>query len=75
MCWPYEEYQGHFHEDVRDIFQGAEELGYERVPYDFTPMVNEDYGRIETRGRWVVTDPTAWTTCIPRSNGLGSRRW
>ena len=28
--------QGHLHEDVRDLFPGAEEFGFEGVPYDFT---------------------------------------
>ena len=49
--------QGHLHEDVRDLFQGAEEFGFEGVPYDFTWSVNKDHGRIETRECWVVTDP------------------
>ena len=54
--------QGHLHEDVRDLFQGAEQFVFEGVPYDFTRSVNKDHGRIETRECWVVTDPDCLQT-------------
>ena len=52
------ENQGHLYEDVRDLFQGALEFGFEGDPYDFARTVNKDHGRIETRQCWVITDPT-----------------
>ena len=51
------ENQGQLHEDVRDLFEGAEEFDFEGVPYDFARTVNKDDGRIETRQCWVITDP------------------
>jgi len=51
------ENQGQLHEDVRDLFQGAEEFDFEAVPYDFARTVNKNHGRIETRECWVITDP------------------
>ncbi len=49
--------QGQLYEDVRDLFQGAEEFGFEGVPYDFARTVNKNHGRIETRQCWVIYDP------------------
>ncbi|MDP6494959.1 MAG: ISAs1 family transposase [Dehalococcoidia bacterium] len=51
------ENQGQLHEDVRDLFQGAEEFGFEGVPYDFARTVNKNHGRLETRQCWVIADP------------------
>ena len=51
------ENQGQLHEDVRDLFQGAEEFDFEGVLYDFARTVNKNHGRIETRQCWVITDP------------------
>ncbi len=51
------ENQGNLYEDVRDLFQGAEEFGFEGVPYDFARTLNKNHGRIETRECWVITDP------------------
>ena len=49
--------QGRLYEDARDLFQGAEEFGFEGVPYDFARTVHKNHGRLETRQCWVVTDP------------------
>jgi len=51
------ENQGNLYEDVRDLFQGAEEFGFDGVPYDFARTLNKNHGRIETRECWVITDP------------------
>jgi len=50
------ENQGQLYEDVRDLFQGAGEFGFEGVPYDFARTVNKSHGRLETRQCWVTTD-------------------
>ena len=49
--------QGRLHDDVRDLFQGAEEFGFEGVPHDHARTLNKGHGRIETRECWAVTDP------------------
>jgi predicted transposase YbfD/YdcC len=49
--------QGQLYEDVRDLFQGAEEFGFAGVPYDFARTVNKNHGRLETRQCWVIADP------------------
>ena len=43
------ENQGQLYEDVRDLFEGAEEFGFEGVPYDYTTTLNKGHGRIERR--------------------------
>ncbi|MFB3119201.1 MAG: ISAs1 family transposase [Stenotrophomonas maltophilia] len=52
------ENQHQLYEDVRDLFEGAEEFDFESVPYDFARTVNKNHGRLETRQCWVITDPT-----------------
>ena len=49
--------QGQLYEDVRDLFEGAQEFDFEGVPYDFARPVNKNHGRLETRQCWVITDP------------------
>ena len=49
--------QGQLHEDIRDLFQGAEEFGFEGVPYDFAATLEKGHGRIERRECWVISDP------------------
>ncbi len=51
------ENQGQLYEDVRDLFEGAEEFDFEGVPYDFARTVHKNHGRFETRQCWVITDP------------------
>lgn len=54
------ENQGQLYEDVRDLFEGAEEFDFQDVPYDFARTVHKNHGRIETRHCWVITD----TDCL-----------
>lgn len=51
------ENQGQLSDDLRDLFHGAEEYGYEGVPHDYARTLNKGHGRIETRECWVITDP------------------
>ena len=51
------ENQGRLYDDVRDLFEGAEEYDFEGVPYDFARTLNKGHGRLETRQCWVITDP------------------
>ena len=50
------ENQGQLHEDVRDLFDGAEEFGFEGVPHDYATTLNKNHGRIERRECWVISD-------------------
>ena len=51
------ENQGRLYQDVRDLFEGAEEYDFEGVSYDFARTLNKGHGRLETRQCWVITDP------------------
>ena len=49
--------QGNLHEDVKDLFDGAVQLGFEDIEYDTYETVEKGHGRIETRQCWVISDP------------------
>ena len=51
------ENQGQLYEDVRDLFEGAAEFGFEGVPHDYATTLNKDHGRIERRECWTISDP------------------
>ena len=46
------ENQGQLHEGIRDLFEGAEALGFDGVPYDYSQTVNKGHGRVERRECW-----------------------
>ena len=52
------ENQGRLYQDIRDLFEGAEEADYEGVPYDYATTLNKGHGRIERREGWVISDPS-----------------
>ena len=52
------ENQGRLYEDIRDLFEGAEEADYEGVPYNYATTLNKGHGRIERREGWVISDPS-----------------
>ena len=51
------ENQGQLYESIRDLFEGAEALGFDGVPYDYTGTADKGHGRVERRECWVITDP------------------
>ena len=51
------ENQGRLYDDVRDLFAGAEEFGYEGVPHDYATTLNKGHGRIERRECWAISAP------------------
>ena len=51
------ENQGRLYEDLKDLFEGAEEFEYEGVPYDYATTLNKDHGHIERRECWAIGDP------------------
>ena len=63
------ENQGQLHQDVRDLFEGAEEFGFEGVPHGYATTLNKDHGRIERRECWAISDPSCleylstWQDC------------
>ena len=59
------ENQGQLYEDVRDLFEGAAEFGFEGVPHGYATTLNQDHGRIERRECWSVGQSAtqlAWST-------------
>ena len=48
------ENQGQLYEGIRDLFEGAEALGFDGVPYDYTQTLNKGHGRVERRECWTV---------------------
>ena len=51
------ENQGQLHDGIRDLFEGAEALGFDGMPYDHIETVDKGHGRVERRECWVITDP------------------
>lgn len=49
--------QGNLHEDVKELFDGALELGFDGIEYDTYETVEKGHGRIETRQCWAISDP------------------
>ena len=45
--------------EVRDLFQGAQKLGWEGVPFTHHETAGKNHGRIEHRDCWAVDDPKA----------------
>lgn len=48
--------QGNLHEDVKELFDGALQLGFEGMEYDLWETVEKGHGRIESRQCWVISD-------------------
>lgn len=51
------ENQGNLHEDVQDLFAGADEVDFRKVPHDYAREVTKDHGRLEIRECWVLSAP------------------
>ena len=49
--------QGRQYEDLRDLFEVAEEAGFDGVPHDYATTLNKGHGRIERRECWAISDP------------------
>ena len=43
-----------------ETFEGAEALGFDGVPYDYSQTVNKGHGRVERRECWTITE----TDCL-----------
>ncbi len=51
------ENQGQLDEGIRDLFEGAEALGFDETPHGHTETVNKGRGWVERRECWVITAP------------------
>ena len=60
------ENQGQLYENIRDLFEGAEALGFDGVPYDHTETVDKGHGRVERRECWIITDPDCLDYVAPQ---------
>lgn len=49
--------QGHFHQEMADLFTFAEREKWRDIPHDYAKTVNKDHGRIEIRECWTISDP------------------
>ena len=51
------ENQGRLYQDVRDLFEGAEEADYAGVPHGYATTLNKGHGRIERRECRAISSP------------------
>lgn len=53
------ENQPRLHEDIEDLFTGAEAFAFAGVPHETWHATTKGHGRIERRACWAITDPAA----------------
>ena len=53
------ENQVRLYQDIRYLFEGAEEGGFDGVPHGYAATLNKGHGRIERRECWVISDPAS----------------
>ena len=51
------ENQGQLYQDIRELFDGAEEVDFFDVEHTYAKSTNKNHGRIEVRKCWAVTEP------------------
>jgi len=50
------ENQGHLYEDVKGLFDAAQELNFKDVPHDYCRSTDKGHGRLEIRQCWTICD-------------------
>jgi len=50
------ENQGHLYEDVKGLFDAAQELNFKDVPHDYCKSTDKGHGRLEIRQCWTICD-------------------
>jgi predicted transposase YbfD/YdcC len=50
------ENQGHLYEDVKGLFDAAQEVHFRDVPHDYDKTTDKDHGRMEIRQCWTISD-------------------
>lgn len=49
--------QPKLHEDVEELFRGAQEVQFETVPHRYAQSWDKDHGRVEVRRCWAISEP------------------
>ena len=52
------ENQGHLYEDVKGLFDAAQEVHFKDVPHAYDKTTDKDHGRMELRQCWTISDAT-----------------
>jgi predicted transposase YbfD/YdcC len=52
------ENQGHLYEDVKGLFDAAQEVNFKDVPHDYCKTTDKGHGRLEIRQCWAIADAT-----------------
>jgi predicted transposase YbfD/YdcC len=50
------ENQGHLYEDVKGLFDAAQEVSFRDVPHDYCKSIDKGHGRLEIRQCWTLSD-------------------
>jgi predicted transposase YbfD/YdcC len=50
------ENQGHLYEDVKGLFDAAQEVQFKEVPHTYAKTTDKDHGRLEIRQCWTISD-------------------
>jgi predicted transposase YbfD/YdcC len=50
------ENQGHLYEDVKELFDAAQEVSFQEVPHDYCKSIDTGLGRLEIRQCWTISD-------------------
>jgi len=50
------ENQGHLYEDIKGLFDAAQEVHFKDVPYDYDQTTDKDHGRLELRQCWTIAE-------------------
>ena len=51
------ENQGQLYQDVKDLFTGCAEAGFQQVPHGYAKQITKGHGRLEIRECWTLSDP------------------
>ena len=52
------ENQGHLYEDIKGLFDAAQEVNFKDVPHAYAKTTDKDHGRLEIRQCWTIADAT-----------------
>jgi predicted transposase YbfD/YdcC len=52
------ENQGHLYEDIKELFDAAQEVHFKDVPHAYDKTTDKDHGRMEIRQCWTISDAT-----------------
>jgi len=48
--------QGHLYEDLKGLFDAAQEVNFKDVPHDYDQTTDKDHGRMEIRRCWTISE-------------------